>query len=156
MGPDDAVHRLRGAIDAEVLFGLREEFHRQAPFATATVDDVVNPTVLTVALTASLRPAADTTGRFDVQWTTEGDYKLHYTEPDLDFRWGHHPHGGAYDVPDDAHFHPPPYASRDPADVEASCFSVHRPRLVVRGVLTNWRAAYQGGLDELNRPAYSG
>lgn len=156
MGSDveDRAHRLRGAIDADVLFVLRDEFTRHAPLATATVDDVVSPRVLTVEVSAGLQETS--TGRFDVQWTTAGDYKFHYTEIGLDFRWGHHPHGGDYNVPGWAHFHPPPNASSDPNDVEPSCFTLRRPKLLVRSVLKNWHAAYHNDLDELNRAAYAG
>lgn len=151
---DDGSHRLRGPIDGDVLFTIRDEFIRQAPLATAAVDDIVSPSVLMVELTAGLQ--SESTGRFDIQWTVEGDYKFHYTEEDLDFRWGHHPHGGDYDVHGDAHFHPPPNASSHPNDVEPSCFTVHRPTLVTRGVVKNWQAAYHSGLNELNRPKYTG
>lgn len=154
MGGDGpgGVHRLRGAIDADVFFVMRDAFVRHAPRTTASVDDLANPTVLTVEWTEGLQGEA---GRFDVQWTTERDYKFHYTEPGLDFRWGHHPHGGAYDVPGNAHFHPPPVASSDPDAVEPSCFTLHRPRLLVRGVLRNVRAASHDGLNELNRGEYT-
>ncbi|MEY7852286.1 hypothetical protein AB7C87_24145 [Natrarchaeobius sp. A-rgal3] len=154
MADDDVAHRLRGAIDGDVLFTIRDEFTQQAPLATATVDDIVSPSVLMVKLSDGLQD--DSTGRFDIQWTTEGDYKFHYTEADLDFRWGHHPHGDDYNVQGDAHFHPPPDASNHPNDVEHSCFTVHHPKLVARGVLKNWHAAYHDGLDELNRPEYTG
>ncbi|MFC3958123.1 hypothetical protein [Halovivax cerinus] len=153
-GTDDVAHRLRGPIDGDALFTIRDEFARQAPLATATVDDIVSPTILEVDLTTGLREGS--TGRFDVQWTTAGDYKFHYTEGDIDFRWGHHPHGGDYDVRGDAHFHPPPNATSHPNDVEPSCFTVHRPPVVVRGVLTNWHAAAHDGLDQLNRSTYTG
>lgn len=156
MGKDDdeVAHRLRGAIDGDVLFTIRDVFDRHTPLATTTVDDRVNPSVLMVELTAGLQE--DTTGRFDIQWTTEGDYKCHYTEKELDFRWGHHPHGEEYNVRGYAHFHPPPDASRDPNDVKESCFTVHRPKLIARGIIGNWRVAYHNGLKELNRPEYTG
>lgn len=151
---DDVAHRLRGAIDGDVLFTIRDEFTQQAPLATATVDDIVSPSVLMVELSDGLQ--GDSTGRFDIQWTTEGDYNFHYTEADLDFRWGHHPHGGDYNVQGDAHFQPPPDASSHPNDVEPSCFTVHHPKLVARGVLKNWHATYHDGITELNRPEYTG
>jgi len=151
MGNERHSHRLRGPVDAEVLYGIRDAFSEHEPLATATVEpDLVNPTHVEVALSVGLGDASE--GRFDVQWTTAGDYKFHYTESGLDFRWGHHPHGGEYDT-GHAHFHPPPDASSDPDAVEASCFTVHRPVLLVRGVLRNWRTAAHDGLAELNRTA---
>lgn len=151
MGAESDTHRLRGPVDAEVLSRIRDAFVTHEPLATATVQpDLVNPTHVEVELSVGLGDTSE--GRFDVQWTTAGDYKFHYTETGLDFRWGHHPHGGEYDA-DYAHFHPPPDASSDLADVEPSCFTVHRPTLLVRGVLTNWRTAFHNGLAALNRPA---
>ena len=112
------------------------------------------PSVLLVELPAGLQ--GEFTGQFGVQWTTGGDSTFHYTEEDLDFRWGYHPHGGDYAVQGDAHFHPPPNASSHPNDVAPSCCTVHRPTLVTRGVVKNWHAAYHDGIGELNRPAYTG
>ncbi|MCH7659322.1 MAG: hypothetical protein IH933_01640 [Euryarchaeota archaeon] len=156
MGGDEiaADHRLRGAVDGEALVAIRGVFERQAPFGTASLDDLVDPSLLVVTLNVGLREGA--TGRFDIQWTVEGDYKFHYTEDDLDFRWGHHPHNGEYDVQGDAHFHPPPEASSSPNEVEPSCFTVHQPKLVARGVLKNWRAAYHSDVRELNSPDNTG
>lgn len=150
----NAGHRLRGAIDGDALLAIRGVFERQAPYGTTSLDDSLDPSALAVLLNVGL--SEGTTGRFDIQWTIEGDYKFHYTEGELDFRWGHHPHGGDYNVLGDAHFHPSPDASSDPDKVEASCFTVRQPTLVARGVLTNWRAAYHSGLSELNSPDYSG
>lgn len=151
---EDVTHRLRGPIDSGALFAIRDEFSEMEPLSRVSVDDFVNPSVLIVEFTVGL--LEDSTGRFDIQWTTEGVYKFHYTEATLDFRWGHHPHGGDYRVRGDAHFHPPPDASTHPDDVEASCFTVQHPKIVARGVLTNWHAAFHKGLNELNRPEHSG
>ncbi|ARS91671.1 hypothetical protein [Natrarchaeobaculum aegyptiacum] len=147
---DPSSHRLRGPIDADALVTTRGVFDRMLPLSETNLDDPVDPTVLTVELTPGV--AEDVTGRFDVQWTTADDYKYHYTEPDLDFRWGRHPHGRTYDVPGDAHSHPPPAASSDPSVVEPSQFRVHRPAIVTRGVITNWEAAVENGLEVLNEP----
>lgn len=156
MGDDETIvgHRLRGAIDGDVLVTIRDLFVREEPLASATVDDLVNPTTTTVELTAGLFEGA--TGRFDIQWTIEGDYEFHYTEDQCDFRWGHHPHDGDYGVRGYAHFHPPPDASSAPNEVQESCFTVHRPTFVARGVLKNWRAAYHDGREALNSLSRTG
>lgn len=147
-------HRLRGAIDGDVLITIRDLFVRQEPLATATIDDRIDPTVVTAELDAGL--SKDSTGRFDIQWTIEGDYRFHYTEGERDFQWRYHPHDGDYDVRGYAHFHPPPDASSAPSDVQESCFTIHRPKLVTRGILKNWRAAYHEGTEALNNPTQTG
>lgn len=152
MGSDENAgsHRLRGAIDGDVLVTIRDVFDRHEPLATATLDDLIDPILLTVELTAGLREGS--TSRFDIQWTVEDDYKFHYVEGKLNFRWGHHPHDNDYNVRGYGHFHPPPNASSDPNDVQDSCFTVHRPKIITRGILKNWRAAFHEGLEEVNNP----
>jgi len=81
------------------------------PLATARLDDYLNPSVLEVTLDDGLCDANG--GRIDVQWTTQDEYKFHYTDTaDVNLRWGSHPHGGHYTHASAAeHGHPPPNAS---------------------------------------------
>lgn len=135
-------HSLRGPIDRPALIAIRDLITDEEPLATATLDDFLDPTVLEVRFEEGLCGAE--TARIDVQWTTDDDYKFHYTDSnDVDFRWGKHPHGGDYaTVTGLAHFHPPPEASSTPADIEDSCIRHSRKKLVTRAVLTLWRTAY--------------
>lgn len=63
--------------------------------------------------------------------------RLPYTDSqDVDCRWDRHPPGGDYvNVSGLAHFHPPPDASTDPSEIEASCIEQSPAALVLRAVL---------------------
>lgn len=136
-------HTLRGATDRAALLRIRDIVTAMEPLAAAELDDYLNPSVLKLTLDDGL--CAAETGRIDIQWTTHNDYKFHYTdEQDVDFRWGKHPHGEDYiHVPGLEHYHPPPDATSDPDEVEASCITHSPVDLVIRAVLTLWRIAYQ-------------
>lgn len=147
----DELHSLRGSIDRSALLTVRDIIEREEPLATPTLDDYLNPTVLEVPLGDGLRSADS--ARIDVQWTTQADYKFHYTDTDgVNFRWGRHPHGGDYiSVPGLEHYHPPPDATSDPDDVEESCIKQSVEALVTRAVLKLWRVAYHAdSYDPLN------
>lgn len=138
-------HSLRGPIDRAALGSIRDAIEREEPLAAPALDDVVDPRVLEVRLDDGLCDADS--ARLDVRWTTRDDYAFHYTDAEgVDLRWDRHPHDGddvAASGP--AHYHPPPSASSDPADVEASCIGHSRPLLVTRAVLQLWRRAYEAG-----------
>lgn len=124
------------------MIAIRDVYDELEPLATPELDDYLNPTTLEIALADGLGNAS--VGRIDVQWTTEDDYKFHYTDDrDVNFRWGKHAHDGEYvHVPGLEHFHPPPDASSNPTAVEDSCIHESPPKLVTRAVAKLWRAAY--------------
>lgn len=134
-------HSLRGPIDRSVLLTVRDVFEEQEPLATAQLDDLLDPSAVEVTLDGGLRGAD--AARIDVQWTTDDDYKYHYTDSNgVDLRWGNHPHGHDYvHVVGTEHYHPPPDASSAPDEVEDSCIEQSLPELVTRAVCTLWRAA---------------
>ena len=135
-------HTLRGATDRAALLVIRDVIEEMEPLATAELDDYLHPEVLEVTLDDGLC-AADA-ARIDVQWTTQNEYKFHYTDSaGVNFRWGKHPHAGDYvRVSGLEHYHPPPNASSDPNEVEDSCISQLPAELVTRVVLKLWRVAY--------------
>lgn len=140
-GSPPEAHRLRGPIDRAALIAIRDLIITEEPLATAELDDYLNPTTLQIELADGLCDAE--TGRIDVQWTTQNDYKFHYIDSeDVNVRWGRHPHDGDYDVPGLAHYHPPPDAPSDPAEVESSCITHTTAELVTRTVRKLWRTAY--------------
>jgi len=144
-------HSLRGPVDRPALITIRDLFMQNEPLATATLDDFLNPSALEVQYEDGLLSADQS--RIDIQWTTRNDYKYHYTDvAGIDFRWGQHPHDGDYvQVPGLEHYHPPPDASSDPADVEASCINQRPETLVTRAVIKLWRTAYHAeSLTPLN------
>jgi len=80
-------HSLRGPIDRPALITIRDLVDEAEPLATPQLDDFLNPSVLEVSLDNGLCGA--TSARIDVQWTTQADYKFHYTDSkDVNFRWG--------------------------------------------------------------------
>ena len=91
--PQEEAHTLRGAIDRPALFSIRDIIEEMEPLATARLDDYLTPSVLEVSLDDGLCDADG--ARIDVQWTTQDDYKFHYTDTaGVNLRWGNHPHGG--------------------------------------------------------------
>ncbi|PSP91953.1 hypothetical protein BRC87_01375 [Halobacteriales archaeon QS_4_66_20] len=144
-------HSLRGPVDRPALITIRDLFIQNEPLATATLDDFLNPRTLEVQYEDGLLSADQS--RIDIQWTTRNDYKYHYTDAaGIDLRWGRHPHDGDYvRVPGLEHYHPPPDASSDPADVEASCINQRPETLVTRAVIKLWRTVYHAeSLTPLN------
>ena len=135
-------HSLRGPIDRPALLSIRDVFNSDEPLATAELDDYLNPNAVEVTFDDGLCDAD--TARMDIQWTTQNDYKFHYTDSQsVDLRWGKHPHDGDYaNVIGLEHYHPPPNASSDPSDVEDSCITQSPEKLVTRAVLKLWRVAY--------------
>lgn len=142
-------HSLRGPVDRAALLAIRDLFEQNEPLATATLDDLLNPSELEVRYNEGLLSADQS--RIDIQWTTRNDYKYHYTDTTVDFRWGRHPHDDDVQVPGLEHYHPPSDASPDPAKVEASCINQRPETIVTRAVIKLWRAAYHANsLDPLN------
>jgi hypothetical protein len=142
-------HSLRGAIDAGALHDFRVEFERLEPLARGSLDDVVNPSELRLQLDDGIGEA--TVATITVRWSVQNDYNVHYSDDaGRDLRWDVHPH--EYTGPDgDGHYHPPPNASRDDDDVDASCISVTEVVLVTRAVHQLWRAGYDNdAVDSLN------
>jgi len=86
-------------------------------------------------------------GYCDVQWWENGDYKYHYQEDGLQFRFGREQDDAATDRPVN-HFHPP----NAPSHHRASTISaVYGPELVTLAVVANWyEAASRNDPDRLN------
>lgn len=135
-------HTLRGPTDRPALLTIRDVVEKMEPLATAEFDDFLNPSVLGVVLDDGLCGADE--ARIDILWTTQNDYKFHYTDTEaVNLRWGKHPHAGDYIHVDGLeHYHPPPNASSEPDEVEASCITQSPEELVTRAVLKLWRVAY--------------
>lgn len=121
-----------GPTDVTRLRHLRTLLTETEPLVErATFDDSLDPRLLYVHLATGFGGQ----GRFDVRWSERGYYSIHYTEPDLDYRFDHHPnpHSPA------KHSHPPPDAPSH--DAESSCIAVERAELVGLAVIQLWRAA---------------
>jgi len=149
-GPANESHPLRGPIDRRSLRQFRDEFEQVEPLASGELDDPFDPSELRIVLDDGIGDSAG--GRFDVRWSTKGDYNIHYSDDrGFDLRWDIDQHN--YPAPnDDAHFHPPPEASSKAQDVEGSCIRVRRVSLVAMATAKIWRQAYQNGtLDIVNQ-----
>lgn len=86
---------LRGATDRPALLTIRGIIEEMEPLATPELDDYLHPSALVVALDDGLFEAAE--AQIEIQWTTHGEYKFHYTDTEtVNFRWGKHPRGGDY------------------------------------------------------------
>jgi hypothetical protein len=91
-------------------------------------------------------------GYFDIQWWQNGDYKYHYREQDLEFRFGREADNATSGHPV-RHFHPP----SDPSQHHPSCIdSGHPPERVTLAVIACWFAAAEAGdpslLNSQNNP----
>lgn len=84
---------------------------------------------------------------FDIQWWRNGDYKYHYREEGLEFRFGREADNESTDNPV-RHFHPP----SDPSQHQVSCIgSGHPPERVTLAVIACWLpAAKENNPDHLN------
>jgi len=97
----------------------------------------------------TLAPGIESSGGYlDLQWWTNGDYKYHYQEDDLLFRFGREADNESTDKPV-VHFHPPD----DPDAHDPSCIEDGLPpNLVTLAVIANWiPAVRQGNPSVLNR-----
>ena len=133
-------HALRGPTDRGALCDFRDVFEKMEPLSDGTLDDIVDPSELNIHLDDGIGAAES--ARLDVDWTTHGDYNIHYTDADgRDLRWDLHPN----DFPvasDERHFHPPPEATSEPNAVEESCIERRSTELVARATQKLWRKAY--------------
>jgi hypothetical protein len=79
-------------------------------------------------------------GYFDIQWWKNGDYKYHYREQGLEFRFGREAANSGTNTPI-RHFHPP----NDLTTHEPSCIETGPPERVTLAVLATWWAAVKAG-----------
>ncbi|WP_174182925.1 hypothetical protein [Halococcoides cellulosivorans] len=95
----------------------------------------------------TLVPGIDQRGGYlDVQWWENGDYKYHYREEGLTFRFGREEANAETDDPI-RHFHPPD----DRSAHEPSAIAVTTPERVSIAVGTAWISAVRtGDPDRLN------
>lgn len=76
-------------------------------------------------------------GYFDIQWWRNGDYKYHYREDGLEFRFGREADNASTNDPV-RHFHPP----SNPSQHVPSCIGPgHPPERVTLAVISCWLAA---------------
>lgn len=125
-----------GPIVVDALETFRDVFLAEEPLVAHTDIDE-EPRRLLIALDDGV----GSPGRFTVRWSVRDRYGVHYSEKDVDWRFGRHtnPHGLA------AHFHPPPDARANP--VEESCIRHRAPEPVARAAHRCWRRWHESGGD---------
>lgn len=140
----------RGPVDWDALRTTERIFRNRLNGLVAETEYVPNsidPVELRVSLDIGFEAS---TSRFDVQWWTNHGYKYHYSESDLEFRfgWEHRPET-AYPA---KHFHPP----EDPSSHLESCITHEEPELVTLAVISCWwnalRADDPARLNEFDGP----
>lgn len=127
----------RGPIDWDALRAVETVFRdRLGELVTDTeyVPNAIDPVELRITLAVGFEGDRC---RFDVQWWTNHGYKYHYSEADLEFRFG-------WEIrPEypDKHFHPP----ESPSEHRESCITHEEPELVTLAVIKCWWDALEAG-----------
>ncbi|WP_436346761.1 hypothetical protein [Natronorubrum sp. FCH18a] len=122
----------RGPIDWGALQTVERVFRdRLDGLVTTTeyVPNAIDPVELRLSIGTGFEAGSS---RFDVQWWTNHGYKYHYSERDLEFRFGWEIRPKSR-YPE-KHFHPP----EDPSVHRESCITHEEPELVTLAVLTCW------------------
>lgn len=120
----------RGPIDVEARQAAERVFHDRLGDVIRTVaytPSSVDPVELRVELGGGFEAARS---RFDVQWWMNHGYEYHYTESDIEFRFGWE-RGG--DHPE-RHFHPPGETTIH----RESCIEHEEPQLVTLAAVKCW------------------
>ena len=127
-------HQLGGAVVT-----VRFRYQNEQPFRPRDGNDVRTARV-TVA------PGIHTqAGYFDIQWWENGDYKYHYREAKLEFRFGREATNENTENPV-RHFHPPNNLDAH----EQSCIGAEQPpKRVTIAVLKTWWTAVENRDERL-------
>ena len=125
----DQMYRQLGRGVVEVRF----RYQKGQPFKPRDGEDV---RTARVTITPGIHKQ---TGYFDIQWWENGDYKYHYREEGLEFRFGREEATKSKEKPV-RHFHPPHNLDAH----EPSCIGTERPpKRVTIAVLKTWWTAVQ-------------
>lgn len=131
----------RAILDAVSVFERRlDECVAQDSYRNAGGRQFDEVPVSVRAARLTITPGIRQTGGYvDVQWWENGDYRYHYQEDGLQFRFGREIDNEDANQPVH-HFHPP----NDPSAHQASEIPPgHGPELVTLAVIANWHAAAQ-------------
>ena len=135
---DESVAQMHKHLDNGAL-KVRFRYQRGREFKQRNGDDI-----RTARVTVS--PGIHTSaGYFDIQWWENGDYKYHYREKGLQFRFGREASNQTTDKPVQ-HFHPPENLG---AHTRSSIGIAEPPKLVTIAVLKTWWTAVENGDENL-------
>jgi hypothetical protein len=131
---DESVERMRRQLDRGVV-DVRFRYRKGQPFKHR---DGETPRAARVTVTPGIHEQG---GYFDIQWWENGDYKYHYREDGLEFRFGREATNGTTNTPV-RHFHPP----SNLGEHQQSCIGIEQPpSLVTIAVLKTWWKAVENG-----------
>jgi hypothetical protein len=135
---DESVEQMRHQLGKGVV-KVRFRYQKGHPFAQREGDDL---RAARVTVTPGIHERG---GYFDIQWWENGDYKYHYREEGLGFRFGCEAANESTNKPVH-HFHPP-------SNLDAhnqSCIGIEQPpKLVTIAVLKTWWTAVENGDESL-------
>lgn len=135
---DESVEQMRQQLDKGIV-NVRFRYRKGQPFKQREGEDI---RAARVTVTPGIHERG---GYFDIQWWENGDYKYHYREEGLEFRFGREASNETTTTPV-RHFHPP-------SDLDAhnqSCIEVTQPpKLVTIAVLKTWWIAVENGDENL-------
>jgi len=129
---DESVEQIRRQLDTGVV-NVRFQYRKGSPFTQRNGEDI---RAARVTATPGIHERG---GYFDIQWWENGDYKYHYREEGLEFRFGREAANETTNKPV-RHFHPP-----NNLDAHTqSCIGIDQPpKLVTIAVLKTWWTAVE-------------
>ena len=135
---DESVERMRKQLD-NAVFNVQFQYQKKQSFKQRSGSD---HRAARVTVTPGIHKRG---GYFDIQWWENGDYKYHYREEGVEFRFGREAANENTDNPVQ-HFHPP----HDLNAHKRSCIGVEEPpELVTIAVLKTWWAAVKNSDESL-------
>jgi hypothetical protein len=135
---EEGVEQMRQQLGRGVV-KVRFRYQRGHPFTRRKGEDLR-------AARATVAPGIHERGGYvDIQWWENGDYKYHYREDGLEFRFGREAANEGTSKPVH-HFHPP----RNLDAHKQSCIGIEQPpKLVTIAVVKTWWTAVENGDEGL-------
>ena len=135
---DESVEQMRQQLGKGVV-KVRFRYQKGQPFKQREGEDI---RAARVTVTPGIHERG---GYFDIQWWENGDYKYHYREEGLEFRFGREAANETTNKPV-RHFHPPSNLDAH----KQSCIGIEQPpKLVTIAVLKTWWTAVKNGDESL-------
>ncbi|QLD87054.1 hypothetical protein HWV23_15425 [Natronomonas halophila] len=135
---DESVEQMRKQLDNGVV-NVQFRYQKGQPFKQR---DGKDHRAARVTVTPGIHEQG---GYFDMQWWANGDYKYHYREEGLEFRFGREVMNETTNKPV-RHFHPPSNLDKH----RQSCIGIEQPpSLVTIAVLKTWWTAVENGDETL-------
>jgi len=135
---DESVEQMRQQLGNGIV-KVRFRYRKGHPFKQRDGEDI---RVARVTVTPGIHKRG---GYFDIQWWENGDYKYHYREEGLEFRFGREALNETTTKPV-RHFHPPGNLG---AHNQSSIEVTQPPKLVTIAVLKTWWIAVENGDESL-------